>query len=180
MVIIMTRKKNKFWNFWFSCMPGAGQMYQGFMKKGVSIMVVFWGLIALIAYFEIDEMVFCLPVIWFYGFFDGIHTNSLPDEEFAILKDEYLFIHNDFNGINLKKFRMPAAVLLIFVGAYSLLRVFVGGLLESHIFYWDSPIIYVMDNMLPKTIFSIAIIWFGLYLIRGKKEELDKEEGENA
>lgn len=151
-------------------------MFQGFMKKGVSIMLLFWGLIALVAYFGIDEMLFCLPVIWFYGFFDGIHTNSLPDEEFATLKDEYLFVNNDFEGINLKKFRVPAAVLLIFVGVYSLFRVFINALLNCGIVYWDSPIVYALDNMVPKMIFSVAIICLGLYLIRGKKAELEKEE----
>lgn len=172
----MTRKKNKFWNFCFSCMPGAGQMYQGFMKKGLSIMAVFFGLLALIAYIGSDELLFCLPVIWFYGFFDGIHTNSLPDEEFSKLKDEYLFVNAEFDGINWKKFRIPAAILLIFVGGYSLLRSFVDSLVENGIFGWNSPIIYAIENMLPKTIFSIAIICLGVYLIRGKKEELDQKE----
>ena len=44
----MTNKKNAFWRFIFSLMPGAGEMYMGFLKMGVSIMGLFL-LIAFIA-----------------------------------------------------------------------------------------------------------------------------------
>ena len=39
----MTRKKRGFWTFIFSLIPGAGEMYLGFMKRGVSTMLVFLG-----------------------------------------------------------------------------------------------------------------------------------------
>ena len=32
-----TKKKNRFFTFIFSCMPGAGEMYMGFMNRGVSM-----------------------------------------------------------------------------------------------------------------------------------------------
>lgn len=41
----MTKKKSGFLTFCFSLMPGAGEMYMGFMKQGVSIMAFFWLLI---------------------------------------------------------------------------------------------------------------------------------------
>ena len=34
----MTKKKNGFLAFCFSLIPGAGEMYMGFMKQGASIM----------------------------------------------------------------------------------------------------------------------------------------------
>ena len=36
-----TKKKGKFLTFCFSMMPGAAQMYMGFMKMGVSQMLLF-------------------------------------------------------------------------------------------------------------------------------------------
>lgn len=173
----MMHKKSKFLNFCFSCLPGAGQMYQGFMKRGVSIMALFFGMLALISYFGIDELIFCLPVIWFYGFFDGIHRNSLPDNEYMQLKDGYLFVDDDFGQLDLKKYRIPAAVLLIFIGGYSLIRTFVYGLIINQFegFYWDSPIVNIIDNVLPKTVLSIVIIWLGVYLISGKKKEIEED-----
>lgn len=151
-------------------------MYQGFMKRGVSIMAIFFGMLAFIAYFGIDELLFCLPVIWFYGFFDGIHRNSLPDEEYMQLKDEYLFVNDDLERLDLKRFRVPVAVLLIFIGGYSLLRTVIYSLVENvENLYWNSPIIYLIDDMLPKTVLSVVIIWLGVYLICGKKKEMEQE-----
>ena len=42
-------KKNLFLTFCFSFIPGAGQMYQAYMKRGLSIMIIFASFIALIA-----------------------------------------------------------------------------------------------------------------------------------
>lgn len=37
----MARQKNKILMFLFSLIPGAGQMYMGFMKQGLSLMTIF-------------------------------------------------------------------------------------------------------------------------------------------
>ena len=34
-------KKNAFLTFIFACIPGAGQMYYGYMKRGTSLLVYF-------------------------------------------------------------------------------------------------------------------------------------------
>ena len=36
-----TKKKNRFLTFCFSMLPGAAEMYMGFMKTGVSLMSLF-------------------------------------------------------------------------------------------------------------------------------------------
>ena len=36
-----TKKKNRFFTFCFSLMPGAAEMYMGFLKTGLSLMVTF-------------------------------------------------------------------------------------------------------------------------------------------
>ena len=40
-----TKKKNRFLTFCFSCLPGAAEMYMGFMKMGLSLMLVFFAII---------------------------------------------------------------------------------------------------------------------------------------
>lgn len=172
----MVHKKGKFLNFCFSCIPGAGQMYQGFMKRGVSIMIVFFGMLALISYLGIDELIFCLPIIWFYGFFDGIHLNSLPDNEYAQLRDEYLFMSDDLPQLKLKKLRVPAAIVLILLGSYSLFRTAINYLIYEDILFWDSPAVNLVYDIFPKILFSIFIIFLGVYLIVGKKKEMENEE----
>ena len=39
----MQKQKRGFWLFIFSLIPGAGEMYMGFKKQGISIMFLFWG-----------------------------------------------------------------------------------------------------------------------------------------
>ena len=176
--IIMAHKKGKFLNFCFSCIPGAGQMYQGFMKRGVSIMVVFFGMLALISYFGIDELIFCLPIIWFYGFFDGIHLNSLPDSEYAQLRDEFLFMSDELPQLRLKKLRVPAAVTLILLGGYGLFRTIINYMIWEELLFWDSPAARLIYDLLPKMLFSVLIIFIGVYLIAGKKKEMEDEDYE--
>ena len=42
----MQKQKHGFWLFIFSLIPGAGEMYMGFKKQGLSIMLLFWGVFA--------------------------------------------------------------------------------------------------------------------------------------
>lgn len=174
------RKKNGFFNFCFSCLPGAGQMYQGFMRRGTSIMLIFFGFVTLIAYLGIDELIFLLPVIWCYGFFDSIHCNSLPDSEYSQLRDEFLFVESEMRPLQLRKFRIPVAVLLIIFGAYGLIRLFTNSLCYSGLIPWDSDIMFFIRDAFPKMGFSAAIIGLGVYLICGKTKETFQEDlGEN-
>ena len=78
----MTRKKKGFLTFIFSLMPGAGEMYMGFMKRGVSVMCAFLGWIGICGVLQFGAGFYLAPVIWFYSFFSVHNLASLPDEEF--------------------------------------------------------------------------------------------------
>lgn len=169
-------KKNKFWNVCISCVPGAGQMYQGFLKRGVSLMLIFCGLLCLMDILYINWFVYAVPVVWCYSFFDSINTNSLPDEEFNMLKDEYLFIQGNENfNFNMGKIRIPAAVLLIITGSYILFENMLY-ILDSIFRIRFSNIIYRLMDYFPRFVFSILIILIGLYLIKGKKTQMDNSD----
>jgi hypothetical protein len=171
------KKKGKFLTFMFSLMPGAGHMYLGFMKQGISIMFCFFAFIIFSAFTGIEVLLFFLPIVWFYGFFDAINKNSLTDEEFYTLEDQYLFNINldDIQKIHLGKFRVYIAAILIFIGASMLLSNFMdlaSYLLPEYIYSGLSTIV----DQLPQFIIGIAIILIGIKLIRGKNAELKKEE----
>lgn len=177
----MTHRKNGFWNLCFSVIPGAGQMYQGFMKRGASIMTLFFGLITICTFFGIDECLLFVPVIWFFGFFDSLHRNSLSDAERELLKDEFIFIRRDeIENFSLRKFRIPVAILLMFFGAYNLLKLAVDQLIGAGFLFWGDEIVSMVYDRLPKMVFSFIIILLGVYLIIGRKKEImDREEDEN-
>lgn len=176
----MTHRKNGFWNLCFSVIPGAGQMYQGFIKRGVSIMTLFFGWIMVCAFFGIDEALLLAIVIWFFGFFDSLHRNSLTDAERELLKDGFIFIQgNEMEQFSLRGFRIPAAILLIFFGSYSLLQLVIGELIDAGFLFWDNGIVRLVYDRLPKMVFSFVIIFLGIYLIVGRKKEMmDREEKE--
>ena len=71
----MTNKKNRFFTLVFSCCPGAGEMYMGLYRQGVSLMGLFFGTIALAAWLDFEELIFFIcPIVWCYSFF---HTHNL-------------------------------------------------------------------------------------------------------
>lgn len=176
----MTRKKNRFLTFIFSLVPGAGEMYMGFMKQGVTLMGAFFLLLFLASWLNIGPLLFALPILWCYGFFHVHNLKSLPDEEFYAIEDDYLF-HLDLilpKSINMdKKSKNILAGILIVVGAVVLLnnlRDMIGWLLPSYLMNWYWSVM----NRLPQLVIAVVLILGGIWLIRGKKKELDAQENE--
>ncbi len=169
----MTRKKSGFLTFCFSLIPGAGEMYMGFMKLGISIMAVFWLLIFLAAFFGMGPLLFILPNMLWYSFFNVHNIRGMSDEEFYALEDDYLFQLNDnvfWGRLKGKQGNLLAAVLIIIgvVIMWNRLGDYMRWLLPNSV-YW-----YIMDDI-PQVVIAVLLIWCGIYLIRGKKKELDSE-----
>ena len=99
----MKKQKHGFWVFIFSLIPGAGEMYMGFKKQGISIMLLFWGSIALASITGLGWLAMFLPVIWFYSFFNVHNLKSLSEEEFYSVDDNYV-LHMDQFSCDIGKF----------------------------------------------------------------------------
>lgn len=179
----MTRKKSKFMAFLWSLIPGAGEMYLGFFKQGISIMAAFFTLLGISGFLEFGFLAFLAPIIWFYSFFHTNNLNSLPDEEFYTLEDDYLLHWSDLsnNKAVIKKYRKILAGCLIFFGASILWNNF-----SRLIFSYVLPslrlteeaarLIRYITNTIPQGVVAIAIILFGIYMIKGKYEELKDDD----
>lgn len=61
-------KKNGFLTFIFACIPGAGQMYYGYMQRGLSIAMIL--ILCVMATTVVEPLLFLCLVIWMYSFFD--------------------------------------------------------------------------------------------------------------
>jgi len=174
----MIRKKNSFLTFCFSLFPGAGQMYMGFMKRGVSLMSAFFLLIFLAIWLNLEPLMLIMPIIWFFAFFDTHNLRSTPDDEFYTIEDDFIIIP-DFAKEKAKvfqsKYRTVLAIALIIIG---------GSILWNNLFdilIWSMPdfiseYIRNLGYILPQLFIGAAIIAFGFYLIRGKKKDLDNNE----
>lgn len=178
---MMKKKKSKFWLFVFSLCPGAGHMYLGLMRMGLSFMFGFMLSVALISITELDVLAVLPITLYIYSFFHANNIGGMNDEEFAALEDEYLF---GFGDIDRDRFRLDrrnrniAAAVLIILGISMLWKVGFG-MIRDYIGL-DNPFIkaiyYTIRNDVPKAVIAIAIIWFGVALLRGKKESNLVEE----
>ena len=168
------KRKSGFLTFCFSLLPGAGEMYLGFMKMGVSLMGLFFALCALAATLDMPSIIFIMVVEWFYSFFHVHNLAGLSDEEFLQIEDVFLFNLDTFfnrDRESVEKYRRTIAVILIVVGALLLWN----GLKDAFYIYLPEVVwrlISRMEHTLPKIVAGIAIVAGGCYMIRGKKEEL--------
>lgn len=171
---MMKKKKNRFWLFILSLWPGAGHMYMGFMKMGLSFTLGFMILLMIVSVTNIGAFVVLPITLYIYSFFHANNLGGLDDESFMAVEDVYLFGIDRIGNQQVKvdqKSKKIVAVVLIIIGLYMLwnvafeiLRGFLG---------WDNPILkavyYIMRDDVPRVVISIAIIWFGAVLLRGKK-----------
>lgn len=179
----MTRKKGKGWTFLFSLLPGAGEMYMGFMKQGVSIMGLFFTLIAFAAWLNIGPVLIVLPIIWCYSFFNVHNINGLSDEEFYALEDNYI-LHFDrilpMERLSRKQNKILAYI-LIFLGICILWEQIASILRMNLQYYLPTWITNMIDEVLytlPQILVGLIMVGLGIRLIKGKKVQLDKEEKE--
>lgn len=173
----MPHKRNGFLTFCFSCLPGAGQMFLGFTKTGVSLMTIFFSLVAAVSWLGLDAILFLLPVVWFYAFFDAMNKNSLPEEEFEKLQDDYIFFGfmDEFGTFFKGRYqKIVLAVILIVIGLHMLFTngIEILSLAGIDISYEVYRIIF---DFIPQTVIGLLIIIAGVYLIAGKKKVLEQE-----
>lgn len=175
----MTKQKHGFLLFLASLIPGAGELYMGFRKQGISIMAVFWGIIALASStFGFGWLLMFAPILWFYSFFNVHNLKSLSEEEFYAMEDTYILHIGEFlgdAGNMLAKYRKLTAIAMILIG-FSVLWSFL-----TDIIYWllPNPLAYGLSmtiGRIPQIVIGVALIVAGVYIITDKKHKLDQEK----
>ncbi len=180
----MTRKRSKFFTFIFSILFGAGQMYMGFMKQGISIMTVTAVIIAFGSWTGIGMVYFVLPVLWFYSFFDSINKMTMPDSVFQTLEDHYIFLPSRDNAqlkFLIRKYERAIAIILILIGGSVLLENLLDFIAEQASRADYTELARFINSLRwngSRILFSLIIIIIGIKMILGKKKELDLEEKE--
>lgn len=180
----MRRKKNRFLLFCCSFLPGAGEMYLGFMKMGISLMGVFMLLLVISGMSGFGILSIVSMVVWAYSFFHSNNLGGMTVEELNYIKDEYLFVDSDLPDTFKKslagKYRKVLAVILILIGFSMLWDMFsdiMYDVLGADLFNrYFARISGMVTYNIPRFIISVVIIWIGVKLIMGKKQELDNKE----
>ena len=167
-------KKNGFLTLLFAFIPGAGQMYQGYMKRGLSLILMACAIC--VAAMLFTPLAFLLLVVFMYSFFDTFNLRAQIIAENAPA-DDYL-VHINWKDKRMQDFMMDSHKLLgwglIALGglvAYEnvIMRVF-----GDVMWRWgqNNPVfraIYLMLDELPQIVTCVALVVCGLWLVRGPK-----------
>ena len=161
-------KKSAFLTFAFALIPGAGQMYQTYMKRGVSLMLLFAGNVFLTSIIGIAGIF--LPVIWAYSFFDTYRLRSELDQGTAA--PDALLFSDGSDGDMFRAFFARRHVLvgwgLVLLGGWfifdRLVLDTVGEILQR-LELWE---FYYLLNRAPTLLVSVLLIIMGIALMRGR------------
>ena len=158
--------KNGFLTFCCAFIPGAGQMYQGYMKRGLSLILTAC-LIGMVSSL-LNPVLLLLVVVWMYSFFDTYDLIRYlvagdPKPDGFLLPPDW---QNQLGGAKTKmtpKMNKIIGWCLLLTGAYVMYdRVIwpiVSNILQQLGVYWD--IIYTINNAIPSVVVAVLLIAFG-------------------
>ncbi len=175
------KRKQGFFLFVSTCIPGCGQMYQGYMKRGLSLMLVFWGITGIAALVHMDALVLLLIPAWLYAFFDSYNLHGQSDEQAAANPDAYLFGLSDVDSVKMASlYRKRHSLLgwvLVALGLWMLYDRFSRRLLDVLVCYFDVEdwLYGLLLYDVPRLVLTFGIIALGLWFIRGPKKRPEED-----
>ena len=169
-------KKNGILTLLFACIPGAGQMYQGYMKRGLSLITLFF--LCIMAGMLLEPLVLTALIVWMYSFFDTFNLRAQFIAGTAPA-DDYL-VHFNSKDARLTLFFRDSHKLvgwaLIALGAMVAYQNIIMRVLGDVMWRWgqNSPFfraVYLMLDELPEVVVCVALIVCGVWLVRGPKSK---------
>ena len=160
----------------FSCVPGCGQMHQGYMKRGISLAVLL----------EMGALMMLAVPLWLYSFFDSYNlrrqlSGGGLEQMNTAEPDAYLFGVSELDARRLNELLSKRHSLigwtLVLLGGYALYitiaKDFLGWLREFlpgmdwiyHLLVWDAP----------RIVGTLLIIALGVWFIRGPRRPAPEE-----
>ena len=167
-------KKNGILTLLFACIPGAGQMYQGYMKRGLSLITMFC--LCVMAGMLLEPLIMGCLIVYMYSFFDTFNLRAQIVADNAP-EDDYL-VHFNWQDERMQKFMMDSHKLLgwalIALGAMAAYENIIMRVLGDVMWRWgqNNPFfraIYLMLDELPQIVACVALVVCGLWLVRGPK-----------
>ncbi|MCI8617284.1 MAG: hypothetical protein HFJ60_03425 [Clostridia bacterium] len=159
-------KKNLFFTFCFSFIPGAGQMYQNYMKRGLSLMCIAG--IAFILATMLETVIFLIPflIIMAYSFFDTYNIRNAIGTENEI-KDNYIL---EVNGVDFDKIKgnRLLGVGILLVGIYLLINNVLYNMVRYSEIDFLVDFIRTIRMYFPSLIVSAITIGIGIKMISKK------------
>lgn len=164
--------KNGILTFLFAFCPGAGQMYQGYMKRGLSLITMFC--VAFGAGTLLEVLYVAMPIVWMYSFFDTFNLRAQIIADTAP-EDDYL-VHFDPRDKRLARALLDShklvGWLLIAFGALIAYQNLIMNTLGDLVYRWghSSPVfraLYLVMDSLPDVVVCVVLIVCGVWLVKG-------------
>lgn len=165
--------KNGFLTFCFAFWPGAGQMYQGYMKRGLSLISLFCG--GFVLAWLAEPLLVVMPIVWMYSFFDTFNLRAQLGAGNAPADDYLVHLGRDESLERLLARRHKLfGWALVALGAYVFYDSFVMEFLENLIWRYDVHNwlvwgLYEALRQVPQLALCLALILLGLWLVRGPR-----------
>lgn len=167
-------KKNGILTLLFAFIPGAGQMYQGYMKRGLSLvlMAAAIGMASVL----IPPVVFTLLVVFMYSFFDTFNLRAQIGLD-AAPADDYL-IHFDMRDRRLEQLMAERhkllGWLLIACGGMMAYQNIIMNTLGDLLWRWGKEslifrALYLVMDQLPEVLVCVVLIVCGIWLVKGPR-----------
>ena len=169
------KRKHGILLFLASCIPGCGEMYQGYMKRGVSILTAFCGLFALAVFLEIGALAVLMLPLWLFSFFDSYNLRAQTDEEAAAHPDAYLF---GLDGMDTERMSALCAKRhsllgwgLVALGTWVFYATVVDWVMDFLCQFFEAAwwLRDILVNGVPRLAVTVGIIALGVWFIRGPK-----------
>lgn len=136
-----------------SVVPGAGHMYLGYQNKGLALMGGFFFSVFFMGWLGISLLLFLLPLIWFYSFFDAMHLVDGSEE----------IINRELELPNIKPEWLGAG--LIAIGIMIILERILYPLID-----------YQIRRYIQTSIVSLIFIVAGVFILDKNKRALSTEK----
>lgn len=168
-------KKNGFLTFIFACIPGAGQMYYGYMQRGLSIAMIL--ILCVMAATVVEPLLFLCLVIWMYSFLTPMTSSATwrpvkPKEDSLLVLGNYEDIkklvpqHNRLIGWG-----------LVGIGVWALYDTFISNWLYTLLCNLvGNGYAYDIITGIPNVVIAALLIFAGLKLLGLHPEKKNRDD----
>ncbi len=156
-------KKNALLTFIFACIPGAGQMYYGYMQRGLSLITLFCASFMLGAL--AGPLVVTMFIVWMFSFFDTydlIRHLAAGDP-----KPDSLLLLGDWEDLKrmVPKHNRLLGWGLIALGIWALYDMLLEPLLYSLLAMLNDDLAWQVVSAIPTMVIAVALIAAGIWLL---------------
>ena len=178
-------KKSRALAILFGLMPGAGHMYLGKMKRGMTLLILFWGILGVASFLGMGALALGMLVVWFYAFFDVVNLSALPPEQLEAVPDQFMFgLLDGTNVHSLNIFKTKSTALgwgFIIVGIlllYNTLSSLIFGSLSSFLASLGFSVEWLWNIYydIPQLVVGVLVIFLGIRFMRGGKKNGPKDD----